>query len=104
MTAPQWEVLVVDGNGKSVEGMTVRESWQNYSIETEGYEKDLVTDANGKVSFPAQSIRASILRRTLGTLRSAVTTGVHASFGPHAHVFAFGHGLEGGRCQGRLYC
>jgi hypothetical protein len=38
LAAPRWEVVVVDERGKPVEGMTVRETWQNYSVEMEGQE------------------------------------------------------------------
>ena len=36
LAAPEWDVTVVDEHGKPVEGMTVRETWQNYSVEAHG--------------------------------------------------------------------
>ncbi len=93
------EVWVVDENGHAVEGITVRLTWQNYSTETEGHEQDLNTDENGHVVFQARKSRVSILHRIFGTIRSA-TGGVHASFGVHATVFAFGLGLEGSAVTG----
>ena len=44
LAAPEWEVTVVDEHGKPVEGMTVRETWQNYSVEVVG-SKVLPADA-----------------------------------------------------------
>jgi hypothetical protein len=96
---PLWEVSVVDANSRPLVGMTVRLSWQNYSAETNGHEEDRRTDENGYVVFPARKFRASISGRLLGTIRSA-SAGAHASFGPHAYVFAFGQGLQGSAITG----
>ena len=96
---PHWEVWVIDQDGHPLKGMTVRMSWQNYSVETTGHEEDLQTDENGHVVFPSRILTASIKDRFFGTVRSA-QGGVHASFGPHAYVFAFGHGLEGSAVMG----
>jgi hypothetical protein len=85
----------VDENGHPLQGMTVRLFWQNYSAETEGHEQNLETDQNGYVVFPARTLRASVMRRVFMTLRESLAI-AHASYGPHAHVFTFGRGLEGG--------
>jgi hypothetical protein len=92
--SPIWDVWVLDQSGQPLQGMTVRLSYQNYSAESESHEEDLQTDANGHVVFHPQSLRASRITRALAMARSA-TAGVHASFGPHAWVWAFGKGLEG---------
>lgn len=97
---PLWEVWVVDSDGHALAGMTVRLSWQNYSAETSGHQEDQLTDERGYVVFPARKFRASIDERLLGTIRAA-DGGVHASFGPHAFVFAFGKGLEGDAVTGK---
>jgi len=95
LAAPQWDVVVVDGHNKPVEGITVRETWQNYSVEMEGHEANCQTDTNGHATFPAQNSEYSVLRQIAGTASALVHLGVHASYGPHATVFAFGKGLEG---------
>ena len=51
------------------------------------------TDAAGHVVFPARTITATGLIRLLATLDSA-EAGVHASFGLHVHVLAFGEGRD----------
>jgi hypothetical protein len=56
-------------------------------------EKLIWSDFQGKGTFPAKTVRANILKRIAVTVSSA-TAGAHASFGPHAYVFAFG-GMEG---------
>jgi hypothetical protein len=94
LEAPLWKVSVVDESNKPVSGITVRESYKNYSAEFEGGEQDLVTDAQGNVVFPTKKVRIPLLKRALVNISSA-TAGVHASFGSHAHVFAFGNGVEG---------
>jgi hypothetical protein len=71
----------------------VRETYQNHSAESVGGERDLVTDERGKVVFPKVTLRASILKR-ITVAASSLGAGVHASFGPHATVFAFG------KCEG----
>jgi hypothetical protein len=92
--SPDWTVTVVDEQGEPVSGITVRLSYENHSIEDKSHEMDRLSDQRGQVSFPAQKIRASFLRRCYYTVLSALD-GVHASFGPHAYVFAFGNGMEG---------
>src|SRR5215469_3601311 len=100
LAAPEWKVTVVDENGKPVQGMTVREIWQNYSVEVEGHEMDRQTDANGQVSFPAHRADYSLLSQIAGSLSAIVRFNVHASYGPHATVFAFGNHLEGSATTG----
>jgi hypothetical protein len=102
LAAPQWEVDVVDEYGKPVEGMVVRETWQNYSVEMEGHEADSLTDVNGPVAFPAQTSEYSLLRQIAGTVSALVHLNVHASYGPHATVFAVGKGLEGSAATGNF--
>jgi hypothetical protein len=87
-------VWVLDQNGHAVSGITVRLSYQNYSVEDETHEIDRTTDQDGHAAFAAQTLSSSLLRRLVFTVLSA-RAGIHASFGPHANVFAFGKGLEG---------
>ena len=87
--APDWEVNVVDKSGKPLGGVNVGESYKNYSAEQTGGELTLVTDERGLVVFPERTIRSSGFKRMIAIALSA-TGGVHASFGPHAYVFAFG--------------
>jgi Bacterial Ig-like domain (group 1) len=94
LNSPGWNVLVVDQNGHPIPGITVRLSYQNYSAEDKTHETDGTTDNYGHATFTPQALSASGANRLIYTLRSALG-GVHASFGPHASVFAFGKGLEG---------
>jgi hypothetical protein len=93
LQAPSWEVSVVDASNSPVSGARVRENYQDYSAEFKGGEADLITEFTGKVTFPARTLRANLLKRFAVVLSSG-TAGAHASFGPHASVFVFG-GLEG---------
>jgi hypothetical protein len=94
LNCPDWDVWVVDQAGQPVAGMTARLSYRNYSAEDTSHEVDRVTDQQGHASFGAQMLSASVARRFVTIFTSALA-GVHASFGPHASVFAFGKGLEG---------
>src|SRR5437763_1736829 len=94
LNCPAWDVLVVNESGNPVAGVTVRVSYQNYSVEKVGHEIDRTTDERGHAAFVAQALSASLARRCAFTVRAAAQ-GVHASFGPHASVLAFGNGLEG---------
>src|ERR1700730_5254270 len=84
LAAPEWEVTVVDDHGRPVEGMTVRETWQNYSVEATGHEMDRQTDARGLATFPAHKSEYLLLSQVAGTLSAIIHFNVHASYGPHA--------------------
>jgi hypothetical protein len=92
--SPAWTVTVVDTRNQPIPGMIVRLSYQNYSAEHESHEVDKITDERGQVTFSAQTLHASFIRRCYYTLLSA-RAGVHASFGPYASVLAFGQGKRG---------
>src|SRR5579862_548142 len=91
---PAWDAWVTDQSDQPIAGVTVRLTYRNYSAEQESHEIDAITNAQGHVAFKAQTLSASLGRRAAATLWSAAA-GVHASFGPHASVFAFGNGLQG---------
>jgi hypothetical protein len=94
LDCPSWDVWVADPTGNPVAGAKVRLSCRNYSAESESHELDQTTDVRGHAAFPARTIRASLGDRIAATLLSA-SEGVHASFGRHASVFAFGNGRQG---------
>lgn len=95
LVCPGWSVSVVDGTQAPVGGITVRRLCQDYSVESVGHEDDAITDKRGGVVFHEIRNRVPRLQRWAGNLLNASREGVHASFGIHAHVFAFGNGLEG---------
>ncbi len=99
LASPRWEVWVVAVDGKPLPGINVRLEYQDYSAEGRGHELTLMTDETGHCLFPPQYGRASFFQRVFFTLSSAMA-GVHASFGPHAFVFAFGGGYEGDAVSG----
>jgi hypothetical protein len=92
--APLWTVCVVDETNKPAIGVTVRESYRNYSAEFRDNEQDLITDQHGCVIFPAKSIWAPLMQRVAAVISSA-KGGVHASFGRHVNMFAFAGSREG---------
>ena len=94
LKCPSWDVWVIDRSGRPVPGITVRLSYRNYSAETQFHESDAITDEQGHVNFSRQTLTVLLARRAIVILSSAMG-GVHASFGSHASVFAFGDGLRG---------
>jgi hypothetical protein len=74
--------------------------YENYSAEGTSHELTLTADENGHVLFPKQYEKTSIFQRLFYTASSAMA-GVHASFGRHAYVLAFGGGYEGSAVTGK---
>lgn len=99
LAAPEWDVQVTNEAGAPLAGVNVRLVYENYSAESHSHEITRITDQSGHVGFPAQYNAASLLQRIFYTVRSA-NEGVHASFGRHAGVFAFGRGYEGEAVSG----
>jgi hypothetical protein len=89
LECPTWDIRVSNESGRPVSGITVRLSYQNYSAERQSHEMDALTDSQGHARFAATTLTATLGRRLFVTLLSA-RYGVHASFGPHAQVFALG--------------
>ena len=79
--------------GKPLSGVTVYETWQNYSVEDESHEAKSLTDDRGFVEFAEQRASSSTLRRLWFTVKAARAF-VHASFGVHVYIFAVSPGLE----------
>ena len=94
LASPRWDVWVVNEDGHPLPDINVALRYVNYSAEGESHSAVLWTDGNGHVLFPEQYAKASFYRRVLYTISSA-QAGVHASFGRHASVFAYGNGYEG---------
>jgi hypothetical protein len=100
LAAPRWDVWVVDEAGAPIDGMTVRRVYRSYSTESEEHTEDQVTDKRGYAAFPVRWSSASTPQRCEFTVLSALVF-VHASFGSHAYVFAFGNGKEGSAVSGQ---
>lgn len=49
--APSQRVLVVTEDWRPIQGVRVRQIWQDYSVEAVGHEEDVPTDENGRVFF-----------------------------------------------------
>jgi hypothetical protein len=67
-TLPEWNLRVVDDAGAPVHGINVTEHWQDYMLETEGHEEVRTTDQDGRVSFDARVLRASLTRRLIARM------------------------------------
>ncbi len=87
IVVPSKNVLVVTEDWRPIQSTAVRQSWQDYSLESRGHEEDLNTDENGRVTFPRRTIRASVLRRLVHPIWNILRQGIHASFGVHTDMF-----------------
>ena len=92
--APAWTITTLDAARRPLTGVTVREVWQQYSLEDSSQEEDRLTDANGKVQFPRRTYWTNLGSRFLGCVRQVGRGGVHASCGPHSFLVAFGNGID----------
>jgi hypothetical protein len=57
--APEWTICTLDPDRHPLANVTVREVWQEYSLENEGHEEDRLTDSGGRVQFPRRNLRSS---------------------------------------------
>jgi hypothetical protein len=92
--SPEWHVQVVDGYQRRMAGVTVRESYQNFSSDAQVHEVDLITDYDGRVVFPAKPVWRSLMVRFF-MFAGSMSRGLDARYGVHASVKAFSNGLEG---------
>ena len=104
IVCPAWTIQVVDEAGNPLKGAFVRQHWRDYSVESSGREQDAETDGEGYVSFPERAIRAPLLFRALGVIRATISGGfIHSSYGPHAHIAAYGDIVDGKRLEGGAF-
>jgi len=91
---PTWTLKVTDESGNPVQEIRVTEHWQHYLLEASGHEELRRVDADGRVSFPERTIRASLLRRLLATLSRFNKSGNEARSEPYASVVVWGSKLH----------
>jgi hypothetical protein len=85
-TVPEWRIQYVDAKGQPLAGLSVQQTWQNYSIESGANYMRLQTDMQGYATFPKHTAWAPMLMRIFHPVANVVSTGVHASFGPSSWV------------------
>lgn len=92
VTVPGWRIRFVDARDEPLRGLPVEQYWRNYSVESadaaSGNYGTAVTDDAGFAHFPERRLRASLLRRAVGPLRSVMQGGMHAAFGPQSALYA----------------
>ncbi len=89
-TVPEWNLRVLDDGGTAVSGMKVTQHWQNYLLEASGHEDQIITNEEGRVGFPARSIRASLLRRLVARIGKVGSQGVPGRTDPYGSVVIWG--------------
>ncbi len=91
IVSPEWDVVVTDTGGHSIEGASVTVFSQQYTLERVDHEETSITGPDGRVHFRERRIRAMNLFRLFGALRN-LDQGAHASFGVHTYLAAFAKG------------
>lgn len=86
---PAWRLRVLDESGSPVGSMAVNYSWQHYGIEWSGRTEQSETDADGYVSFPERTTRASIIQRAFVMLMNVLSL-PHSSFNKSGHIVVWG--------------
>lgn len=86
VTVPAWKIRYVDGAGRPVSGLKLRQTWQNESVESSPHFAVAFTADDGAVAFPERRLRAPLILRLIGPVRNVLATGVHASFGPSSWI------------------
>lgn len=94
VVAPAWTVTTLNSARKPLQGVIVRENWQQYSLETSSHEEDRLTDSTGEVHFPRRTRWSTFAGRFAGCVHQFAQTGVHTSCGVDAHLVAFGRGID----------
>lgn len=94
IVAPDWTITTLDAARRPLTGITVREVWQQYSLEDSSHEEDRLTDIKGEAHFPRRTEWTSIAGRLFGCARQIVGSGVHASCGPYSYLVAFGKDVD----------
>ena len=88
---PEWSLKVVDEEGAFVRDVNVTEHWQHFLLENSSHEEARRVGGDGAVSFPARTIRASLVRRGFATIGRIKRDGWRARRSPAASVVVWGN-------------
>ena len=94
IVAPDWKVTTLDASHRPIRGVTVREVWQQYSLQASSHEEDRTTDNKGEVFFARRTHWSTFIGRVAGCIRQIWQTGINASCGPHSYLVSFGEGID----------
>ena len=87
---PEWGLRVVDDSYAAVPAIKVTEHWQHYLFDAEAQEDVRTTREDGRVSFPARTMRASLLHRAFATVVKVSRYGERARLNAYASVVVWG--------------
>lgn len=89
---PPWTLRVIDDTGTPYSHKQVRQTWKDYTLEADAADnlEDRWTDAEGYVSFPQRSLRASLIKRGARTFFNVIKLGAHGSVGINGSIAATG--------------
>jgi hypothetical protein len=87
---PAYHVKLVDSSGEPMVNTFVSELWQQTSAQRVANLQQVMTNAQGEVDLPQQTVRASLVERMLGCLRYLSREGAGAACGNRFYVAAAG--------------
>jgi len=76
-TVPAWTALVVDESGAPQPNISVREVWQDYTLESAPHNDALITGATGRITFPKRVLWRPLILNALGTIRNKLHGSAH---------------------------
>ena len=85
LVGPDWDIYVVDQDGKPMPGVRIRIYESNPTVEKDAPDIERETDSKGHIFLAKRYVRVSTLRSTYGTLKQ-LPYFVHAEF----NAYGFG--------------
>ena len=85
LVGPDWDIYLVDQDGKPMPGVRMRVYESNPTVEENAPDIERTTDAQGHVFLPKRVVRVSTLRSAYGTLKQ-IPFFVHAEFNAYGYA------------------
>jgi hypothetical protein len=85
---PPYTVRVLDADGLPFRGIRVKQSWQEFSVQSGWRDDALTANGEGYARFPARHVRASVSKKVIGCIHQFREYGAHASCGSQYDITA----------------
>lgn len=82
---PEIKLKVINAKDEKISNVTVVQTWQHYSFESESHEENVVSNKEGIAIFPERKICVSVLSYLLDPVIEKININPHASSGASAY-------------------